>query len=322
MQAAGAAVPIGNIYAMQAIADLPMPTLLLPRGIKVTQVEIGDVAGEWLEPAGLPCRKTVLYFHGGAFVLCRARTERMIAANLIKAVGGCRLFCADYAKPPAHPYPAALDSAVKTWRWLTQEQGVLASDIVVSGDSAGGNLAIALLFQLQALGEQIPSGAVLLSPWVEMLPFDSESWKSSAKYDYIAQQAMVEKVATLYAAPSMHSNPFVAPLHASPEQLRGMPPLWISVGGAEVLRSSIQEFASKVARSGGQVEVYVGGGMPHVYQLCFFAYKPPRAEQLPRCYCCCRDCCVDSSNERNLNPVWESLEQARGFIWSQKVWGT
>ncbi|CAE7386685.1 est [Symbiodinium natans] len=109
---------------------------------------------------------------------------RDVCEGNVKALGGCRCFSVDYPKPPQAPYPAALENALEVWQWL-RDQGLKAKDVVVSGDSAGGNLALALLLKLQAIGAEMPAGAVLLSPWVEMLPFNSKSWTHNAAYDYI-----------------------------------------------------------------------------------------------------------------------------------------
>lgn len=321
MQTLTAAVPINNFYAVQTITDVPIPSLILPPSIRISEVNVGNVTGEWLEIEGVSSPKVILYFHGGAFVLCRARTERMIAANLLLAIGGCKLFSADYPRPPKDPFPSALNAALQTWQWLTQDQGVLPKDLVVAGDSAGGNLAISLMLHLQTLGNALPAGALLLSPWIDISPFESESWRDFAKFDYIAQRTMIEEFVSLYATNHSGNDPLLAPIHASPDQLRNLPPLWISVGGAEVLRSSIEQFSSKVSTAGNVVQVFVGEGMPHVFQLCFFAFKPPRAEQLPRYVCCFRACCTNPHSDDPKHPVWESLEDAHHFIWSQKIWG-
>ncbi|CAJ1386156.1 unnamed protein product [Effrenium voratum] len=320
MKSLASHVPRNNLYAVQVLTDAPMPTPILPPGLAVREVCEGNVRGEWTEPTKLQTAKTLVYFHGGAFVLCRARTERMIVGNLVKALGGCRAFNVDYPKPPLAPYPAALDNALEVWEWLLA-QDVRPKDVVLAGDSAGGNLALALLLRLQATGAEMPAGAVLLSPWVEMLPFSSKSWKENHKYDYIGQEAMMEQFVSMYTAGADHQSPFVAPLFASPEQLQKLPPLWISVGGTEMLRSSIEGFAFRAIQANSDVHLYVGPGMPHVYQLCFWAYRPPSAEQLPRCCWACQTLCPDQCTSETAAPVWESMEQARRFVWSRKVWG-
>ncbi|OLP80193.1 Esterase [Symbiodinium microadriaticum] len=201
--------------------------------------------------------------------------------------------------------------ALEVWQWLLG-QGLRGKDIVVSGDSAGGNLALALLLKLQAIGAELPAGAVLLSPWVEMLPFSSKSWRQNEAYDYIGQKTMMEEFVELYTAGADHQDPLVAPLHASLEELATLPPLWISVGGGELLRSSIEGFAFRVIQASGDVHLYVGPGMPHVYQLCFWAYRPPTVEQLPRCCWSCRMLCPHhcTSSAQDAGPVWESMDQA------------
>ncbi|CAK9117045.1 unnamed protein product [Durusdinium trenchii] len=320
MKSLASNVPYRNLYAVQVLTDAPMPTPIIPPELTVRQVSEGNVRGEWTEPTKLQTAKTLVYFHGGAFVLCRARTERMIVGNLVKALGGCRAFNVDYPKPPHSPFPAALENALEVWDWLLA-QGIRPEDVVVSGDSAGGNLALSLLFRLQARGSSMPAGAVLLSPWVEMLPFSSPSWTDNAPYDYIGQRSMMEQFVSMYTSGASHSDPLVAPLHASTQQLSALPPLWISVGGAEMLRSSIEGFAFRAHQANCEVRLYVGPGMPHVYQLCFWAYRPPNANLLPRCCWSCRYLCPATCTREDPGPVWESMEQARHFVWSRKVWG-
>ena len=321
MKSLASNVPYRNLYAIQVLTDAPIPMPILPPDLTVREICEGNVRGEWTEPTKLQTAKMLLYFHGGAFVLCRARTERMIVGNLVKALGGCRAFSVDYPKPPESPFPAALENAIEVWDWLLA-QGIHPKDIVVSGDSAGGNLALSLLLRLQSKGVEMPAAAVLLSPWVEMLPFSSESWRENVRYDYIGQKSMMEQFVAMYTSGASHSDPFVAPLNASTEQLRALPPLWISVGGAEMLRSSIEGFAFRAHQADCEVRLYVGPGMPHVYQLCFWAYRPPNASLLPRCCWSCRMLCPGVCTQEDAGPVWESMEQARHFVWSRKVWGS
>eukprot|EP01062_Namystynia_karyoxenos_P077461 TRINITY_DN7802_c0_g1_i1.p1 TRINITY_DN7802_c0_g1~~TRINITY_DN7802_c0_g1_i1.p1 ORF type:complete len:513 (+),score=51.04 TRINITY_DN7802_c0_g1_i1:94-1632(+) len=329
--------PRGNLYCVQGITSLPCPTAALPGDVLVSAVRSADFSGEWLTLAGAPkgLRRTILYFHGGGFMACSASNERMVAAYLLKAAGsGCRLLSAEYPLVPANPHPAPVNSAIASWRWLRKNQGVPAADIVVAGDSAGGCIAVALALKLHELGEERPKALVLLSPFVSLCPIATSSWALNEKYDYIGDPALVAEVAGLYAGSAKQSDPFVAPLNAARSQLAGLPPLWISAGGAEVLLSSIELFAERVQKAGVQVSLYIAEGMAHVFQIFYWAFKPPRAELLPRCCCCCDGCLTappptaagaksgpaGHSVQWRPHPVWEAYESLSRFLVSPAVW--
>eukprot|EP01065_Artemidia_motanka_P036749 TRINITY_DN4475_c0_g1_i2.p1 TRINITY_DN4475_c0_g1~~TRINITY_DN4475_c0_g1_i2.p1 ORF type:complete len:442 (+),score=141.93 TRINITY_DN4475_c0_g1_i2:54-1328(+) len=314
MQRMARAAPTDNVYCLQLVTDTGTPAPMLPSGFTVQRVNdrATGVKGEWWTakvPKGMEQpRRTIMYFHGGAYVLCRAKSERMIGAALLESTGHCRIFAADYRRPPADPFPAPLEDAVAAYTWLRKQ--VPADEIIVAGDSAGGNLALALLFRLQQLGVQQPAGALLFSPWVQMFPFETDSWGGNARWDYIAERNLVDLFAGLYLGSASDRDPFVAPCNATAEQLSRLPPMWVSVGGAEVLRSSIQAFTDAASTAGASVEVFVGDGMPHVFQLFSFSFAPPRREFLPRICCCCGSC----ADPATKHPVWEAYRRSGEFV--------
>ena len=95
-----------------------------------------------------------------------ARTHRALTSRLAAWSDAC-LFALDYRLAPEHPFPAALEDALAAWHALLAS-GMLASRIVVAGDSAGGGLALALLVALRDAGDELPAAAVLFSPWTDL----------------------------------------------------------------------------------------------------------------------------------------------------------
>jgi len=171
---------------------------------------------------------------------------------------------------------------------------------------------VLLMLKLKQLGEPLPRGAILMSPWVKLDPIDTPSWESNNYTDYISFSAVVKEAFTLSANGGRIDDPSINPYFASEQLLQGLPPMWISVGGAEILRSCIEDFAQRARGVGVPVELYVGEGMAHVYQMfaCCVA-RPPTADLLPWA-CCCRLCCADMFLETPAkHPVWTSFESAR-----------
>lgn len=311
-------VPTENVYAAQAVTSIPLPSIAWPVGVSCSAVTNQNVEGEWLIPPRLKDKeKVLLYFHGGAFVFVTAGCERFHTALLAKYFE-CRVFSVDYARPPKNPYPAPVESGLSAWNWLTEMQGVRPDQIVISGDSAGGNLAVSLALKLHKLGKSGPAGLLLMSPWVNMIPFESSSWVGNMDLDYISRREIVQFVVDLYTQDIHHKDPNVSPLHAALEDYQSLPPMWISVGSCEVLRDCQQAFHATAKRAGVNSTLFLGNGMPHVFQLFALAIPAPRAELMP---CCMRCCGCGYCESTAPHPVWDSLEQAKVFLWST-AWAT
>src|SRR5439155_14601864 len=110
--------------------------------------------------------RAVLYLHGGGYAIGSLGFVRDFCARL-SAAADARVLSLDYRQGPENPFPAAVDDAVAAYRWLVAE-GTDPARIVVSGESAGGGLTIALLIALRDAGDPLPAGAVPISPWVDM----------------------------------------------------------------------------------------------------------------------------------------------------------
>jgi monoterpene epsilon-lactone hydrolase len=134
----------------------------LPRGTAVTEQTIAGLRAEVVCSRATGSGLTVIHFHGGGYCLGSAGTARAWAAHL-SARAGCRVVLPEYRLAPEHPYPAALEDARAVLGALSG-----SGPVVVSGDSAGGGLALALVLSLRDAGQELPAGAILLSPWLDL----------------------------------------------------------------------------------------------------------------------------------------------------------
>jgi acetyl esterase/lipase len=134
--------------------------LPVPKGASYLDGVIGGIAGEWVQAGGAPAG-TILYLHGGGYVACSPKSHRAITAAY--AIRGVKLFVPDYRLAPEHPFPAALDDALAAYKGLL-DSGIAPGNIAISGDSAGGGLALATLLAAKAAGLPMPSSALVFSP--------------------------------------------------------------------------------------------------------------------------------------------------------------
>ncbi|KAF2679714.1 alpha/beta-hydrolase [Lentithecium fluviatile CBS 122367] len=255
-------------------------------------VRLQDVGGTWY-PAPLSRDSdvenvlVVLHIHGGAYVTGDGRTEAtgFLAKNLLKHTPATHVLAPQYrlstlpASKTSNPFPAALQDSLTTYLYLLHELKIPARNVVISGDSAGANNAIALLRYLAEYGEELgieaPSAALLWSPWLNTADNTPEftltnpnyatdylshpfTWWGSTAYAGLGGQAALENG---YASPN--GRPF-----------RTQVPLWVNCGGAEALFFDDREWAEMMEKEGNKVRFDVEEGAPHdvllVGNLCGF----------------------------------------------------
>jgi epsilon-lactone hydrolase len=260
-----AATASGPVPTLQELRDGFAPAGRLhpvPDDIAVTAIAADGVPAYWLLAPGTEHAGVLLYLHGGGFSLGSVRSNGELAARLGRA-SGMRVLFPEYRLAPEHPFPAALDDVLTTWRWLRSVQGVDASAIAVAGDSAGGGLALSLLVALRDAGEDLPAAAALLSPMVD-LTVSGASITERADDDPIFTPEMIRGLAAGYLGGADPTNPLASPLFAS---LVGLPPLLLLAGTAEVLLSDSERLAAAADQAGVEVSLVVGDGLTHVYPI-------------------------------------------------------
>ena len=129
--------------------------------VRCEAVDCDGVAGEWSIVPGSEPSRVLLYFHGGGYCSGSILSHRRLVTEAGRAAG-IRTLALGYRLAPEHPYPAAHEDALATWRFL-RRQGIAASSIAVGGDSAGGNLTLGLINRLRAANEELPACAWMLS---------------------------------------------------------------------------------------------------------------------------------------------------------------
>ena len=229
--------------------------------IESDPVVANGVPAEWIFTQGLRPTRVILHLHGGSFTSGSIASHRTLAGNVALAAGS-RSLLIDYRLAPEHPFPAAVEDAVASYEWLLS-QGFAGGQIVLVGDSAGGNLALALLVYLRDHHRPMPAAAVCLSPGPD-LTFAGESWVFNSRRDILIDERMIRQAVDYYLNGADPRTPLASPYFAD---LRGLPPLLIQVGSQEVFLSDATRFAEKARQAGVEVTLDVWPGMQHVWHF-------------------------------------------------------
>jgi epsilon-lactone hydrolase len=221
-------------------------TSLLPRGTTITEQAVGGVRAEMVSARVSGSQPTVVHFHGGGYCVGSALTPRSWAAHL-SAQAGCRVVLPEYRLAPEHPHPAGLQDARAVIKALYGETE--PGSVVVSGDSAGGGLALSLILSLRDEGQPLPAGCILLSPWLD-LGRDRRAVPELVRRDVLLTPEWLDACARAYADPSAWAEPSVSPLRAAHSRL---PPLLIQAGTDELLAPDAEMLAARASAAGVDV---------------------------------------------------------------------
>jgi acetyl esterase/lipase len=250
-----------GIHWLRAAQEgLPTPSRV-SRDVRFDPVDAGGVAAVWCTPrAAAPNRRTIVYYHGGGYVIGSPTTHRDLIARL--ALGtGARVLGVDYRLAPEHRFPAAHDDCLVATRWVLA-QGAAPASLALAGDSAGGALAIATLCALRDAGDPMPAAVALLCPWTDPLAAGG-SMDANADCDFGDRELLLGWVEA-YAPGEAARDPRVTVLDA---KLDGLPPLLIQGGSAEILLDQIEAFAARARGAGIEVQWAATPGMFHDWQL-------------------------------------------------------
>jgi epsilon-lactone hydrolase len=231
----------------------------------------GNVKAEWVVPPGADTERVLLYFHGGGYVMGSINTHRAMVARMARAARA-RALLIDYRLAPGHPFPAAVEDATAAYRSLLA-QGCKPRKIALAGDSAGGGLTLATLLALRDAQTPLPACAVPISPWTDV-EGTGASVKTKASRDPMVREADLLRYGALYGGNTDLRNPLVSPLHGD---YRGIPPLLIQVGEAEIILDDSTRVAERAKQAGVQMDLEVWDEMVHVWHV--FAKLLPEAQQ-------------------------------------------
>jgi len=245
----------------------------VPDGTRTAPLAAG-LAGEWVWGAGVPddAANVQLYIHGGGFTAGTAVAYRGLSARLGTA-SGCRVMAVDYRFAPEEPFPAALDDCVAAYRWLVRKGGVSPKRVALSGDSAGGNLVVAMLLALRDAGDPLPACGVSMSGIFD-LALTGESVTARAERDPCILPSSLRNCSAAYIGGADGRTPLASPLYGA---LHGLPPLLIQCGSEEMLRDDSARLAAKAKAAGVDVTFEEWPDMIHVFHL--FASRLPEGRQ-------------------------------------------
>jgi len=250
----------GDVAVQRPLLDQMLTSQPLPADVRTTQGDLGGIPAVFIDIADVEPRGTIFHVHGGGFALGSAGGSVGLASSLARKTG-MRAVAVDYRLAPEHPYPAALEDVTAAYRALVGQAGS-AGHIVVSGESAGGNLAVGLLIAGQAEGLIMPAAALLLSPMTD-LTVSGSSYAGKAHVDPAISAQAIRTRAADYLAGADPADPLVSPIFAD---LSGLPPLLIQAGSHEVLLDDAIRLAAKAAADDVAVILDVTPGVPHVFQ--------------------------------------------------------
>lgn len=233
----------------------------LSTDIEVNKTSIDGMYAEWICSPGAAKDKVILYLHGGAYSVGSANTHRVLAGAVSKAAGA-RVFLPEYRLCPEHVFPAALEDALKAYRWLLEE-GIKDDSIIIAGDSAGGGLSVAVTMALRDIGEYTPCGVICLSPWVDLASTD-KSYNTKDGEDPLLITDNIKKAALIYAGLENLKNPLVSPVYGD---FKGFPPLFIQVGTEELLYDDAVTLEEYARSAGVDVTLKIWPGMWHVWHV-------------------------------------------------------
>ncbi|HEY5148038.1 MAG TPA: alpha/beta hydrolase [Polyangiaceae bacterium] len=244
----------------RANAKVPVPPF-----VAIESADVGAVSGEWVsmrdQAEQTSSRGVILYFHGGGFVMGSPQTHRVVTWRLARATGR-RVLAIAYRKAPDHAFPAWVDDGVAAFQWLV-DRGYAAKDILLAGDSAGGNLALAVAHRLRREARPLPGGMILFSPWAD-LACEAKSYRKNRRSDAMFHAKSVRETGAFLTRGADPKHPEASPVHAD---LAGFPPMLLFAGTRELFVDDARTIARHATASGVRADLHVYRHMPHVFPL-------------------------------------------------------
>lgn len=233
---------------------------VLPTGTDEVAAQAAPVPSWWFTTGRPTEGRVVLYLHGGAYVGGSHGTHRGLAASFAR-VGHARVLVPEYRLAPEHRFPAAVDDALATYRWLLEDEGVDPARVAFAGDSAGGGLAVALAVAARDRGLPLPAGIACMSPWVD-LTGTGASVVTNDHNDIWLDGDLIAPGGRMYA-PEDPAHPLVSPLFAD---LTGLPPMLVHVGTHEILLDDARRLVQRARSQGVDASLGEFDGLWHVFQ--------------------------------------------------------
>ena len=227
------------------------------RQVLVSDHDFDDFTAAWIIPKDERREGVILYLHGGGYVCGNLEYAKGFGA-MLSAQTGTRVFCAAYRLAPEHPFPAAVEDALESYRYLLSK-GYGPEHITLCGESAGGGLCYSLCLKLKELGMHQPSGIIAISPWVD-LTGSGESYETNRERDFSMFAQLLDAFAAHYTAEPL--DPLASPFFG---ELSGLPASLVFAGGDEILLSDAGNLHQKLLDSGAKSRLVIRPERWHAY---------------------------------------------------------
>ena len=238
-----------------------MATFPVPAAVRRTPTAVAERPALLVEAEGATRPGTILYFHGGSFVLGSPETAIALTANLVRRTG-VRAVSLDYRLAPEHPFPAAIEDCVAAFRALL-DSGIDPASIVFAGDSAGGGLTVTTCLAARDAGLPMPAAILAFSAGLDHTRTGATMSTKEGIDPFFTRDAM-RRTGELYLGGQDPDQPLLSPaVHAD---LTGFPPILLQVGTNELLLDDSVRLAERAREADVDVILDITAGVPHVFQ--------------------------------------------------------
>ncbi|MCL2256404.1 MAG: alpha/beta hydrolase [Firmicutes bacterium] len=242
---------------------------------KIEKHDAFGVPMEIFRPRKGESKKLIFIIHGGGFIMGLTNIYRNLSHVYSHENKGATVINIDYRTAPEFKYPSAHDDVMSAWDYILS-LGYDPKNIVIIGDSAGGNLMLSLLIKLRDENREMPVATVAISPWA-CLEASSPSIKTNyqkdiafgnrkGEFDDEKLEQFLNCGLFSYVGDADRSDKYLSVVRGD---YHGMPPMLMTVGSDECLLDDTLIVANKIKEAGGEVEVIIGEGMFHIYPLFF-----------------------------------------------------
>ncbi len=242
-----------------------------PTGIEVDDIMMGATPAKRVRPNNLVDGRTLIYFHGGAYLFGSSEGYVALAGRLALALRA-EVLIPDYRLAPEHPYPTPILDCVDAYKWLL-DQGQDPRKTVFAGDSAGGSLTVTVMVHARERGLALPAAGLAISPWADIAHM-GESMRTRDGIDPLCTQSALDLQARAFLGGARATSPDASPVHAD---LRGLPPILVQIGEAEVMLSGAINLAIRLGEHRVHSVLEIVPDMFHVWHL--FAAVLPEGQQ-------------------------------------------
>ena len=266
-----------NVDAFRKKLDDAFKVVFLPNGVERSEYEYGGVNCDVLAPELYSSNRVMLYIHGGSYIGGSALSYRSFCSSLANKCF-CRVIVPEYRLAPAYPFPAANEDVQNVFKNLFTEEQVacalnasknerpLLPEIIIAADGSAASVACSLIYNLRDRYRSCIKQVILFSPWLD-LSTSSKIISAKKACDDVLSSDVLRKSSSTYTYESNLTSPFVSPLLATDEQLNNFPPLYIQMGGKEMLLEDAKAFTDRMKELGNKCELDVWPDMMFMFQM-------------------------------------------------------